>query len=129
MVDEMRKNMCWLGYPNVTLVSDDGQQLLCHQSVLGIYNENLRSLLGHNKMKEYVLILQDINHVELIEFKHKMYSSFDTIIQNINDNVLLQNTINEDRTCEGSLQVENLSQLGNQLDKNVEPDVDVDRHS
>ena len=100
----MRKNMFW---------SDDGQQwqLLCHQSVLGIYNENLRSLLDHYKMKEYVLILQDINHIELIEFKHKMYSSFDIIIQNIKDDVLLQNTINEERISVGSLQVENLSQL------------------
>ena len=64
MDDEIRQNMCWLGDSNVTLVSDDGQELQCHQSVLGIYDENLRSLLGHNKMKEYVLLFQDINHLE-----------------------------------------------------------------
>ena len=86
MIDEMKKKVCWLGDPNVTLVSDDGQQLLCHQSVLGIYNENLRSLLGLNKMKEYVLIFQDINHLELVEYMLQMYLSFETKIQNINDN-------------------------------------------
>ena len=86
MDDEIRQNMCWLGDSNVTLVSDDGQELQCHQSVLGIYNENLRSLLGLNKMKEYVLIFQDINHLELVEYMLQMYLSFETKIQNINDN-------------------------------------------
>ena len=37
-------------------------------------------------MKEYVLILQDINHLELVEYMLQMYLSFETKIQNINDN-------------------------------------------
>ena len=37
-------------------------------------------------MKEYVLILQDINHLELLEYMLQMYLSFETKIQNINDN-------------------------------------------
>ena len=62
-----------------------------------------------------MLILQDINHIELIELKHKMYSSFDTIIQNIKDNELLQNTINEDRISERSLQLGSLSNKVNNI--------------
>ena len=118
MRDEMRKNICWLGDPNVTFVSDDGHQLMCHQTVLGIYNENFRPLLVHDKMKEYMLILQDTNHLELIEFMHQIYSSFDTIIQKSNHVVLMQNPINEDGICEGSLEIEDFSKMHNIFKEN-----------
>ena len=49
MILEMGSSVDWLGDPKVTLISEDGHQYLCHQSVLGISNENLRIVFTHDK--------------------------------------------------------------------------------
>ena len=68
MIKKMLSKRSWLGDPNVTLVSDDGHKLLCHQSVLGIHDENLRSILSHHKMNEYVLIFEQTTNLELDKY-------------------------------------------------------------
>ena len=77
MIDEMFSKRSWLGDPNVTLVSDDGHKRLCHQSVLGICNENLRSILSHHKLNEHVLIFEQTSYFELNKYVDALYSSFD----------------------------------------------------
>ena len=79
MIKKMLSKRSWLGDPNVTLVSDDGHKLLCHQSVLGIYDEKLRSILTHHKMNEYVLIFEQTSHLELDKYVLALYSSFDRL--------------------------------------------------
>ena len=82
MILEMGSSVDWLGDPKVTLISEDGHQYLCHQSVLGICNENLRIVFTHDKMKEYVFIFQDTNHSALKELIGTAYSSFDILVRN-----------------------------------------------
>ena len=73
----MLSKRSWLGYPNVTLVSDDGHKFLCHQSVLGICDENLRSILSHHRISEHVFIFEQTNHFELDKYVDDLYSSFE----------------------------------------------------
>ena len=80
MIDEIFSKRSWLGDPNVTLVSDDGHKCLCHQSVLGICNENLRSILSHHKLNEHVLIFEQTSYFELNNYVDALYSSFDNFV-------------------------------------------------
>jgi len=85
MNEKILSNMNWLGDPGVTLVSDDGYQYICHSLVLGIHYENIRQILAHERMKEYVLIFQQTNHLELKELINTAYASFEKIIEGKND--------------------------------------------
>jgi len=77
--------MNWLGDPRVTLVSDDGCQYICHSLILGIHDENIRQILSHERMMEYVLIFQQTNHSELKEFINTAYASFEKLIKGRNN--------------------------------------------
>ena len=100
MSTEIIENMPWLGDPNVTLVSDDGYKFLCHQIILGIYDNNLKSILTHNKMTEYIFLFQSINYTELKEYIHTIYSSFNRLIEkhkeNIFDDQIKKYTVNDE---------------------------------
>ena len=85
IIEKILGNMNWLGDPRVTLVSDDGCQYICHALVLGIYDENIRQILSFERMKEFVLIFQQTNHLELKEFINRAYTSFETIINGKNN--------------------------------------------
>merc|ERR1712243_93386 len=87
MIDEMLAKMSWLGEPDVTLVSDDGHKILCHQSILGIYDKNLRSILSHYKMNEHELIFEQTSHFELDNYVKELYSSLDKLIFHVPDEV------------------------------------------
>ena len=77
--------MNWLGDPRVTLVSDDGCHYICHALVLGIDDKNIRQILSFESMKEFVLIFQQTNHLELKEFINTAYSSFEKIMKGRNN--------------------------------------------
>ena len=94
MIENILSNMNWLGDPRVTLVSDDGCQYICHSLVLGIHDENIRQILSHERMKDYILIFQQTNHLELKEFINTACASFEKIMKGRN-NIISYDKITE----------------------------------
>ena len=55
----------WLGEANVTLTSDDGFVIKCHQSVLGSIDMNMRLAFYHEKLDFYAVSLTGMNQIML----------------------------------------------------------------
>ena len=81
----------WLGEANVTLTSDDGFVIKCHQSVLGSIDMNMRLAFYHEKLDFYAVSLTGMNQIMLKEYINDVYKKFRKALMTDTENLQLKN--------------------------------------